>query len=46
MIFDEPNWSSLANKIKSVQYNMALAVTGAITGTSKEKLYQELDLNL
>ena len=46
MIFNEPNWSSLANKIKAVQYNVALAVTSAITGTSKEKLYQELDLNL
>ena len=28
--------------IKSVQYNAALAITGAIRGTSKEKLYQEL----
>ena len=46
MILNEPNWYSLANKIKSVQYNVALAVTSAIRGTSKEKLYQELDLNL
>ena len=41
-IYDQPNLSSLANKIESVQYNAALAITGAITGTSKEKLYQEL----
>ena len=28
--------------IKSVQYNAALAITGAIRGSSREKLYQEL----
>ena len=42
VINDQPNLSSLANKIESVQYNAALAITGAIRGTSKEKLYQEL----
>ena len=42
VIYDQPNLSSLANKIKSVQYNAALAITGAVRGTSKEKLYQEL----
>ena len=42
MIYDQPNLSSLANKIESVQYNAALAITGAIRGTCKEKLYQEL----
>ena len=41
-IYDQPNLSSLTNKIESVQYNAALAITGAIRGTSKEKLYQEL----
>ena len=41
VIYDQPNLSSLANKIKSVQYNAALGITGAIRGTSKEKLYQE-----
>ena len=35
VIYDQPN-------IKSVQYNAALAITGAIRGTSKEKFYQEL----
>ena len=29
--------------MESLQYNAALAITGAITGTSREKLYQELD---
>ena len=40
VIYDQPNLSSLANKIESVQYNAALAITGAIRGTSKEKLYR------
>ena len=30
--------------MESVQYNAALAITGAIRGTSREKLYQELGL--
>ena len=42
VIYDQSNLSSLTNKIESVQYNAALAITGAIWGTSKEKLYQEL----
>ena len=42
VIYDQPNLSSLTNEIESVQYNPALAITGAIRGTSKEKLYQEL----
>ena len=42
VIYDQPNLSSLANKIESVQYNVALAITGAIRGTSKVKLYQDL----
>ena len=42
VIYDQPNLSSLASKIESVQYNAALPITGAIRGTSKEKLYQEL----
>ena len=42
MIYDQPNLSSLANKIESVQHDAALAITDAIRGTSKEKLYQEL----
>ena len=30
--------------MESIQYNAALAITGAIRGTSGEKLYQELGL--
>ena len=44
VIYDQPNNSRLSDKIESVQYNAALAITGAIRGTSKEKLYQELRL--
>ena len=29
-------------KLKSIQYNTALAITGAIRGSSREKLNQEL----
>ena len=34
---------SFCKKIKSVQY-VALVITGAIEGTSREKLYKELGL--
>ena len=44
VIYDQPSNSSLSNKIESVQYNAVLAITSAIRGTSKEKLYQELGL--
>ena len=36
--------SRLSDKIETVQYNVVLAITGAIRGTSREKLYQELGL--
>ena len=32
------------NKIESVKYNAALAVTGCVRGTSREKLFLELGL--
>ena len=35
---------SFPQKLESIQYNVCLAITGAIRGTSKEKLYQELGL--
>ena len=34
----------MSDKIETVQYNTALAITGTIRGTSKEKLYQALGL--
>ena len=36
--------NSFHQKIESLQYNAALAITGAISGTSREKIYQELGL--
>ena len=41
-VYDQPNNSSLSEKIESLQYNAALAITGTINGSFKEKLYQEL----
>ena len=51
VIYDQPNNYRLSEKIESVQYNAAIAITGASRGTSKEKMYQacislELGLNL
>ena len=42
IIYDQLNNLSLCNKIETWQYNAALAITGAIRGSSKERLYQEL----
>ena len=42
VVFDKPSNANFSNRIESVQYNVALAITGTIRGTSKEKLYQEL----
>ena len=44
IIFDQPKNESFSSIIESVQYNATLAITGAIRGTSQEKLYQELGL--
>ena len=42
VISDQAYTASFHQKIESVQYNSALAITGLIRGTSKEKLYHEL----
>ena len=44
VVYDQLSNSRLSDKIETIQYNAALAITGAIRGTSKEKLYQELGL--
>ena len=44
VIYDQPSNTSFSKKIELVQYNGALAITGAIKGSSREKLYQELGL--
>ena len=38
----ENSQNFLMNRLESMQYNAALAITGAWQGTSREKLYQEL----
>ena len=43
-VYDQPNNSHLSDNIQTVQYNAALAVTGAVGETSNEKLYQDLGL--
>ena len=42
IIYDQPHIDTCVNKIESVQYNAALAITGAIRGTSMERIYREL----
>ena len=44
VIYDQPNNNRLSEKIESIQDNAVLAITGAIGGNSREKLYQELGL--
>ena len=44
IIYDQPHNERLCSRIESIQYNAALAITGAIKGTSRERLYQELGL--
>ena len=42
VIVDQPHNHSFSEKIESIQYNSALAITGAIRVSSREKLYNEL----
>ena len=42
IIYDQAYNTSFHQNIESIQYNAALAITGAVRGTSREKLYQEL----
>ena len=42
VIFDKHSNATFSNRIESVQYNAALAITRTIRGISKEKLYQVL----
>ena len=44
ILYDQAYNMSFHQKLESIQYNACLAITGAIRGTSKEKIYQELDL--
>ena len=44
VIYDKACNASFHQKLEYIQYNSALAITGAIRGTSTEKLYNELGL--
>ena len=43
-IYDQPNNESFCTKIEHLQFNAALAITGAMKGASQTKLYKELGL--
>ena len=42
VLYDQAFSNSLRAKMESLQYIAVLAIRGAIRGTSKEKIYQEL----
>ena len=42
IIHDQPQNESFCEKLESVQYKVALAITGPIQDTSRDKIYQEL----
>ena len=44
VLYDQAFNNSFHAKIESIQYNACLAIAGAIRGTSREKIYQELGL--
>ena len=44
VIYDQVYDSSFHEKLESLQYNACMGITGTITETSLEKLYQELGL--
>ena len=44
IIYDQPNNERFCQKLESYQYHAALAITGAIRGTSKTKIYKGLHL--
>ena len=44
IIYDQTFNESFHQRIESIQYNTAIAITGAIRDTSSEKLYKELGL--
>ena len=44
IICDQPQNDFFCKKLEPVQYKIALAITGAIQGTSRDKIYQELGI--
>ena len=45
ILYDQIFNNSFHERLELIQYNAALAITGATRGSSREKLYQELGLN-
>ena len=45
ILYDKPNNENFQNKLEKVQYRACLAITGAIQGTSRTKLFDELGLH-
>ena len=46
ILYMKPDNETFINKIEKAQYDTALAITGAIRGTSREKLMLNLALTL
>ena len=44
IIYDQPQNDSFSQKLESIQYKAALAITGVIQGTSCDKIFQGLGL--
>ena len=42
IIYDQPQKESFCKKLEFVQYKATFVITGAIKGTSRDKIYQEL----
>ena len=42
ILYDQAHNALFHQKLESLQYNACLAITGAMCGSSREKLYQEL----
>ena len=45
ILYENPNNKSFQSKLEKVQYRACLAITDAIKGTSRERLYNELGLH-
>ena len=45
ILYDKPSNDNFQSKMEKVQYRACLAITGGIQGTSRERLYDELDLH-
>ena len=44
ILYDQAYNMSFHHKLESIQYNACLSITGAIRGTSRVELYQEIGL--